>query len=425
MTAPFPAGQPAAAAIRAMIDRVLARVNALSLGGPGWTRPSYSDLESQAHALIEAEALALGMEVRRDAAGNLFARLPGRDSSLTPLYCGSHLDTVTEGGAFDGQAGVAAALALAAALRATGRTPAADFIVTVTRAEESVWFPVSYIGSRAALGRLAPEDMQAKRVDTGRTLADHMLDQGFDPQAVLTATPPAPARFLEFHIEQGPVLDSAGEPFALVSAIRGGLRYRAARIAGAWAHSGGAPRDGRADAVVAFADLVMAMDQVWKGFLTDGADLTVTFGRVDAATPAHAMAKVAGTLDFCLDLRSDDPATLDAADRAFRAEIARIEAARPGISFDLGAQSRSAPARLSDSMCAWVDAGAAQIGATPRTMLSGGGHDAAAFAAAGWDSVMVFLRNWNGSHCPEEGMDPADLALAVEAVFAALVQEAA
>lgn len=425
MTAPFHPGQPAAAAIRATIDRVLAQVNALSQGGPGWTRPSYSDLESQAHALIEAEALALGMEVRRDAAGNLFARLPGRDSSLTPLYCGSHLDTVAEGGAFDGQAGVAAALALAAALRATGTTPAADFILTVTRAEESVWFPVSYIGSRAALGRLAPEDLTAKRVDTGRSLADHMRDQGFDPDAVLTATPPAPARFVEFHIEQGPVLDSAGEAFALVAAIRGGLRYRTARITGGWAHSGGAPREGRADAVVAFADLVMAMDRVWEEMLSQGADLTVTFGRVDAASSAHAMAKVAGNLGFCLDLRSDDPATLDAADHAFRAEIARIEAARPGISFDLGLQSRSAPARLSEKMLGWVASGAARIGAAPRVMLSGGGHDAAAFATAGWDSVMVFLRNWNGSHCPEEGMDPADLALAVEAVFAALVQEAA
>lgn len=420
----YPATLSPADVIRSTIDRVLTQVNALSAGGPGWTRPSYSDLESRAHALIEAEARALEMTVTRDAAGNLFARLPGRDPSLKPLYCGSHLDTVAEGGAYDGQAGVAAALALAAALRASGITPAADFVLTITRAEESVWFPVSYIGSRAALGKLAPEDLSAKRVDTGRTLADHMREEGYDPDALLRATPPAPARFVEFHIEQGPVLHSAGEPFALVSAIRGGLRYRAAQITGAWAHSGGAPREGRADAVVAFADLVMAMDRIWQQFLARGADLTVTFGRVDAASPAHAMAKVAGRLGFCLDLRSDDAATLDAADAAFRAELARIEAERPGIVFDLGAQSRSAPARLSQPLHDWIAAGAAGIGAAPRTMLSGGGHDAAAFASAGWDSVMVFIRNWNGSHCPEEGMDPADLAQAVEAVFAALVDEA-
>lgn len=418
----MPAAQDA---IRSTIDRVLAKVNTLSNGGPGWTRPSYSDLESQAHDLIEAEVRALDMSVKRDAAGNLFARLPGREASLPPLYCGSHLDTVSQGGAYDGQAGVVGALALAAALRATGITPAADFVLTITRAEESVWFPVSYIGSRAVLGRLAHEDLNARRVDTNRTLADHMRDQGFDPDAVLQATPPEPARFLEFHIEQGPILDRAAEPFAIVSAIRGGLRYRQAQLHGTWAHSGGAPREARADAVVGFADLVMAMDRVWQEFLDLGEDLTVTFGKVDAASPAHAMAKVAGELGFCLDLRSSDPAILNAADQALRAEIARIEAERPDLRFELGDQTRSTPARLSQSMMDWVAAGVDSIQApTPRRMLSGGGHDAATFASAGWDSVMVFIRNWNGSHCPKEGMDPKDLAQAVEAVFAALVSEA-
>jgi N-carbamoyl-L-amino-acid hydrolase len=410
----------AAEAIQATIARVLEKVNVLSAEGPGWTRPSYSDLESQAHAIIEVEARALGLEVSRDHAGNLFARMAGRNSNLPALYCGSHLDTVSQGGAYDGQAGVAGALALVSAMRAAGVTPEADFIVTVTRAEESVWFPVSYIGSRAALGRLLPADLEAKRVDTGRTLADHMREQGYDPDALMATPAPNPARFLEFHIEQGPVLDAAGEAYGIVTAIRGGLRYRSAMLHGTWAHSGGAPREGRADAVVAFADLVMAMDRIWANFLAAGSDLTVTFGKVDAATPAHSMAKVAGELGFCLDLRSEDVAILDAADLALRQEITRIEAERPGIRFDLRVQSRSQPAQLSAAMAGWIADGAAKVGDAPRLMLSGGGHDAAAFSSAGWDSTMVFIRNWNGSHCPDEGMKIADLARAVEAIFAAL-----
>ncbi|MDN5787940.1 M20/M25/M40 family metallo-hydrolase, partial [Pseudorhodobacter sp.] len=349
----------------------------------------------------------------------------GRDPALPALYCGSHLDTVSQGGAYDGQAGVAAALALVAAMRATGVTPEADFVVTVTRAEESVWFPVSYIGSRAALGRLLPADLDAKRVDTGRSLGDHMRDQGFDPAAMMAAPAPGPARFLEFHIEQGPVLDHAAEPYGIVTAIRGGLRYRNAMVHGAWAHSGAAPRAGRADTVVAFAYLVMAMDRVWVDFLAAGSDLTVTFGKVDAATSAHAMAKVAGELGFCLDLRSESVAVLDAADVALRHEIARIEAERPGIRFDLGLQSRSQPAQLSAAMADWVAEGSARIGDNPRRMLSGGGHDAAAFSSAGWDSTMVFIRNWNGSHCPDEAMDNADLERAVQAVFAVLSENTA
>lgn len=414
----------AAETIRATIQRIIERVNTLSAGDPGWTRPSYSDLESAAHAMIAEEALALGLTITRDAAGNLFARMRGSEPGATPLYVGSHLDTVAEGGAYDGQAGVAGALALVAAFRAENTLPRADLVVVVTRAEESVWFPVSYVGSRAALGLLTPEEMQAKRTDTQRSLADHMRDQGYDPDAVAKLVPPAPSRFLEFHIEQGPVLFTAGEPYAIVTAIRGGLRYRAARVNGVWAHSGAAPRDTRADAVVAFSELVVAMDKVWDEMLAQGDDLTVTFGRVDAASPAHAMAKVAGKLDFCLDMRSADVAILEEADRRLKAEIALIEARRPSIRFELGRQSVSKPAALSKLMADFVADGAAMRGDTPRRMLSGGGHDAAAFASAGWESVMVFIRNWDGSHCPEEGMDMEDLAVAVEAVYSSLGLEA-
>lgn len=410
--------------IRRIIATTLEAVNALSAPGPGWTRPSYSDLESQAHAVIETAARALGLDIDRDAAGNLFARLRGRDRAASPLFIGSHLDTVSMGGAYDGQAGVIGALAVIAALRKAGATPASDIVLTITRAEESVWFPVSYAGSRAALGLLAAEDFEAVRSDTGRSLAAHMADQGYDAAAVLAQAPLPPARFLEFHIEQGPVLDAAGEAYAIVEAVRGGLRYRAAEVHGIWAHSGAAPRDGRADAVVGLAELIVAMNKVWDRMLRAGQDLTVTFGKVDAAGPAHAMAKVAGRAGFCLDMRSDDPAVLEMADAALKEEIARIEAATPGLRFDLGQQSRSRPERLSPAMADFVAAGAALRGDRPRRMLSGGGHDAAAFATAGWDSVMVFIRNWDGSHCPEEGMDQADLAAAVEVVTLAVLQEA-
>lgn len=405
------------------IARTLSAVNAISGPGPGWTRPSYSDLESEAHAVIASEAKRLGLEVSVDAAGNLFARMPGRDRKAPALYMGSHLDTVSHGGAYDGQAGVAAALAILSGLRHCDLQPPTDIVLVVTRAEESVWFPVSYLGSRAALGQLSPVNLEARRSDTGRSLADHMSAQGFDPEAALNLSPPAAARFLEFHIEQGPVLYTSGEPYAVVEAVRGGLRYRTAQVHGAWAHSGAAPREGRSDAVVALAELIVSMTAVWDRMLAEGLDLTVTFGRINAATPAHAMAKVAGEAEFCLDMRSSDPSVLDKADTALKQEIQRLEAAHSGIRFDLGEQSRSSPARLSERMVRWVESGAALRGDHPRRMLSGGGHDAAAFASAGWDAVMVFVRNWNGSHCPEESMDQSDLAAAAEAVLLALLGE--
>jgi beta-ureidopropionase / N-carbamoyl-L-amino-acid hydrolase len=410
--------------IQETIDRLLEAVNALSEPGPGFTRPSYSPLESAAHAIIEREALALGLEVWRDPALNLFARLPGRDRHAAPVYIGSHLDTVAMGGAYDGAAGVAGAMALVTAFVRNGETPPVDLIVTVTRAEESVWFPVSYAGSRGALGRLTPAEMLAPRSDTGRSLADHIRDEGGDPEKILAGSDLEPANFIELHIEQGPVLFDADEPFALVSGVRGGLRYRNATIKGVWAHSGAAPRASRSDAVFALADLITAMDREWDAVLAAGHDLAVTFGCVDAATPEHAFAKVPGLVDFCVDLRSDDDAVLDRID-AFMAEtIATIEAQR-SVAFHMGTQSRSKPSALSQPLADRIAEAAHGIGYLPRRMLSGGGHDAAAFAQAGWASTMVFLRNWNGSHNPDEAMDSKDLAAAVRAIHAAFADRQA
>jgi N-carbamoyl-L-amino-acid hydrolase len=405
-------------AIAQMVTTILEEVNAISAPGPGYTRPSYSPLETEAHRVIAHHATGLGLEVNRDAGLNLFARLPGRDRAAPPLYVGSHLDTVAMGGAYDGTAGVAGAMALAAAFVRSGETPPVDLVITVTRAEESVWFPVSYIGSRAALCRLLPGEFKATRADTGRSLADHMREEGGDPDAVLRGPGLPPARFVELHIEQGPVLFDAGEAFAVVSGVRGGLRYRNAQIHGTWAHSGGAPRESRSDAVFGFADLVTAMDRHWAEMLKDGHDLAVTFGRVDAASVEHAFAKVPGQLGFCVDLRSDDAGVLDRMDQILQREIARISAAR-GLNFDLGPQSRSKPSALSQDLGAQILDGAARLGHRPRRMLSGGGHDAAAFAQAGWESVMMFIRNWDGSHNPKEGMSPQDLVAAVEALKAA------
>jgi N-carbamoyl-L-amino-acid hydrolase len=404
--------------IRETIDRLLEKINAISAPGPGYTRPSYSALESDAHRVIAEEAEALGLTVTRDAAMNLYARLPGRDRGAPALYIGSHLDTVPMGGAYDGTAGVVGAMALVTAFARSGEPPRTDIVVTVTRAEESVWFPVSYIGSRSALGRLTANEMQAKRVDSGRTLADHMREQGGDPEAVLRSPGIAAAHFVELHIEQGPVLVDAEEAFGIVHGVRGGLRYRDARIEGVWAHSGGAPRAARSDAVFALADLIVALDKAWGDLLEKGHDLAVTVGRVDAATSEHAFAKVPGRVDFCIDIRSDDTTVLEEVDRIFHDEIARVEQAR-GVRVILGAQSRSQPTRLSSALGQGIAAAAAAVDLKPRHMLSGGGHDAAAFAQAGWESVMVFLRNWNGSHNPDEAMDPADLAQAVKVLHRA------
>ncbi|MGZ3341832.1 MAG: M20/M25/M40 family metallo-hydrolase, partial [Reyranella sp.] len=177
----------------------------------GVTRASYGEGEQMAHDLMRRIARDLALEQRLDAAGNLCLTLPGRDRSLPAIMTGSHLDSVPEGGNYDGAAGVVAGMAMLARWRRAGRQPQRDITVMCVRAEELSWFPAPYIGSRAAFGQLEAEALDScRRPDTGRTLAEHMAEAGFAPDRIRAGEPQlAAARircFFELHIEQGPVL---------------------------------------------------------------------------------------------------------------------------------------------------------------------------------------------------------------------------
>src|SRR5262249_20203855 len=138
----------------------------------GVTRASFSDQETLIHHRFGHMAEDLGLTVTRDAAANTYMTLPGRDRAAKKILTGSHLDSVKQGGNFDGAAGVVAGMVACAALQDLGIKPACDVSVMGVRAEESAWFGVSYIGSRGALGLLPDGALDAKRVDSGATLAD-------------------------------------------------------------------------------------------------------------------------------------------------------------------------------------------------------------------------------------------------------------
>src|SRR5215813_6009972 len=148
--------------------------------GRGITRDTYGPGENFAHGLAEQTARSLGLEVATDAALNLYMTLPGRDRSLPRLVTGSHMDSVPQGGNYDGAAGVVAGLSAVAGLKAQGIVPRRDVTVMAIRGEEAAWFNSSYIGSHAAFGRLAAEAFDVPRSDTGRPLAEYMSNAGCD-----------------------------------------------------------------------------------------------------------------------------------------------------------------------------------------------------------------------------------------------------
>ena len=383
---------------------------------PGVTRKAYGDGERMAHRLLMEKTAPFGVEARHDAAGNLFLTLPGADRSHE-IIVGSHIDTVGHGGNYDGAAGVVAGVATQAVFHGAGRKPPVDLTVLVMRAEESCWFPYSYLGSKSALGILDPSVLDSlKRSDTGRTLAEHMREEGFAPDAVAKGASlidrDKVVAYFEPHIEQAPVLLTEGIPVGIVTGIRGSFRYRTAKCIGAYAHSGAMPRDYRRDASAATGELIFRMDQLWEQMLADGRDLTVTFGEVMTNPDQHGFSKVAGETHICLDVRSQDASTLDDV-RERLALLAGEIAARRNVRFELGDLTGSTPAVMSADLQKMLIA-SAEATATPyKVMASGAGHDAATFALEGIPTAMIFIRNANGSHNPDEAMDMADFDCAL------------
>ncbi len=409
----------------AEVDLDLAATLFESLGratrqGRGIVRDSYGAGEQAAHDIVRGAAERIGLETSVDAIGNLMMTLPGSDRDAKRIIIGSHLDSVPQGGNYDGAAGVVAGLAVVAGLKATGAQLPCDITVMGIRAEESAWFDIAYLGSGGAFGLLDPACLAITRSDNGVSLEATLIERGFDPGAIRERRrlldPTRIRAYLELHIEQGPTLTARGLPVAVVTAIRGCKRFRNARCLGQYAHSGAVNRPYRRDAVAATVALLHHLETLWQRQEEAGADLVFTAGELYTDPAMHGPSKIAGETRFVIDLRSVSDATME-----LLASEARQAAARIGadyrVEFDLGATSDSPPAvmdaRLRRRLMDLLEA--------PFEMPSGAGHDAAVFAKVGIPTAMIFVRNDFGSHNPDEAMELDDFAVGTDALLDLLV----
>ena len=399
------------------------RLAELGRVGRGIERDTYGAGEQAAHDLVRGTATRLGFETRIDALGNLFVTLPGHDRDAPVILVGSHLDSVPQGGNFDGAAGVLAGLAVLAGWRAADRVPRRDLVVVAIRGEESAWFDVAYIGSAGAFGRLDPSCLAVRRFDTGQSLGDALLAGGFDPAVIRERRslldPDRIAAYLELHIEQAPLLEAEALPVATVTGIRGCLRFRAARCHGRYAHSGAVPRALRSDAVAATVALLHRLEQDWWSHEAAGDDLVLTFGELTTDPAMHGPSKIAGETRFVIDIRSLSEDVMRSVATAARAHAAAIEA-EYRVRFELGEPTVSVPALMDPAIRQALGSATERLGVRPFEMASGAGHDAAVFAAAGVPTGMVFIRNQNGSHNPDEAMEFDDFAVAARLLSVAL-----
>ena len=407
------------AALTISLERMLADIEALGRIGVdprgGLSRLGVSPQEQVAHEWFKQQASRAGMTLRSDAAANVYARREGSEPGLAPLMAGSHLDTVPNGGKYDGAAGVVIALEMARTIHDFGVRLRHPFEVVVFRAEEPSPFGMSTFGSRVLAGRLRREELDA--VDAaGSSLRDALRAVGGDPEGLENARMRAGdvAAYIEVHNEQGPHLERAGLPLAVVTEIAGIKRGRW-RVIGEPNHSGTTSMDERRDALMAASEIALELERLARSY--DGAVGTIGVLTVEP----NAANIVPGCVDLRWEIRSCFLRDLQALEEAFeRAAHAVLE--RRGLRLEELTRSNSVPAAADSTVLDALEEACAARSLTAPRLRSMAGHDAshmAAFTKIG----MLFIRSTGGkSHVPEEHSPPESLAAAATIMLDALMR---
>jgi allantoate deiminase len=374
------------------------------------TRTFLSKPMRDVHTALAAWMARVGMTVRVDAVGNIRGVYPPRVSA-TPaavvprFYIGSHLDSVPNAGAFDGVLGTVLAIALVELLNEK-RFPFAIEVIGFSD-EEGVRFGAPFLGSRALAGTF--DTALLERTDeAGRSLRDAIKQFGLEPNRIPDAQAPAGALgYLEFHIEQGPVLENLNLPLAVVDVISGQSRAELT-FDGSAGHAGTTPMKMRKDALACAAAWISEVER--EALTTSG--LVATVGRI--AVEPGAGNVVPGRAVVSLDVRHPaDRMRKTAAERLSRA--ADEIATRRGLKLTCEARLDQPSVAMDPAIAAMLDRALERSGAPAHRMSSGAGHDAMVLAAK-MPAGMLFLRCEGGiSHHPAENVREDDVAAALEA----------
>lgn len=396
-----------------VIDRCrqLARIT----DSPGeTTRLFLSPATREAHVLVSGWMRAIGLEVRIDAVGNVRGVQPGKSEKSPRLLIGSHIDTVPNAGAFDGPLGVVLGLALLEELRPSGASlPFAVEIVAFSE-EEGVRFAKPFLGSLAVVGQLEPETLG--RADSGGiSVAEAIRDFGLDPAELSAVVAGRTAEaYLEFHIEQGPVLEHEDRALGVVEAIAGQSRL-ALTFTGQSNHAGTTPMGAlRRDALAAAAEWIFEVERYAKA--TPG--LVATVGQLEV--PDSAGNVVPGMVITSLDVRHpQDPIREAAAQQLL--DFAALAGSKRGVQVSHSVTLHQAAVSMDPTLTNLLAQAVVRVTGEPaRLMTSGAGHDAM-IVARRIPSALLFLRSPGGlSHHPDESVLPGDVEAALAAGVAFL-----
>lgn len=411
--------------LRIDIGRLAARIEALgeigAIAGPngerGCSRLALTDADRDGRDLVVAWMRDLGLQVEIDAIGNVFATRPGNDPTLAPVMTGSHIDTVRTGGRFDGNLGVLAGLEVLETLITAGVETRRGVTVAFFTDEEGARFAPDMLGSLVYVGGMGLEDaLDVRAADDGRRLGDELDRIGY---AGPLPCPGAafPHRFVELHIEQGPILEDAGVEIGVVTGVQG-ISWTELTISGQSAHAGTTPMRLRHDAGYVAAEIAVTARRIAAEF---GGAQVATVGRLEL-TP-NLVNVVAASATLTVDLRNTDEAELQRAEQRLAERISELEATE-GVTIGRRVLARFEPVAFDADMVDSVERVAQQLGYSTQRMPSGAGHDAQMLARV-CPTAMVFVPSADGlSHNIAEYTAPDDLERGANVLLHVLLEAA-
>lgn len=403
-------------------QRIQEDLEALATIGPtpegGVTRLAWSEQEREAHRLAARWMEQAGLKVWVDAVGNTFGRRDGRRNDLPTIMVGSHLDTVDNGGNFDGTLGFVGGLEAVRGLNEKGVVTEHPVTLAVFAAEEAVRFADTCMGSKILTGYMGRAELDRLKDAQGVTPAEAMRGVGLDPDRLEEARwdPSHVAAYLELHVEQGQVLEKLCKPIGVVTAIAAATRYRAI-LTGSADHSGATPMGARRDALAAAAEIVLGVERIAS---REAGPTTVGTVGILKIQPG-AMTVIPGSAELGIDIRDTVPEAKRVASEKIAAMIEEV-CRRRNIGLNLVKLLDDTPGQMSPTLQAAIRSAAERLGYAYHSMPSAAGHDArimSFFTRTG----MIFVPSKEGiSHSPKEWTDPEDVLAGVN-VLAEAVQE--
>ncbi|NLW80916.1 MAG: M20 family metallo-hydrolase [Desulfovibrionales bacterium] len=365
--------------------------------GAGVTRFSWSNADRQARAYIEIELKSIGLCPWTDGIGNIRARMKGKEN-IPPVIMGSHLDSVRNGGRYDGAYGVVAALEVLRSFHDQGYTPRMDVELIAFAEEEGSNFGSTCLGSKAVTGQASVDDLKLLRSNTGLSAYQVLKGFGLNPDTLPQEqiTPSSATAYLEVHIEQNDVLERTGHSLGIVSAISG-MRLHRVTLHGHSDHAA-SPMQGRRDPMAGFVEVARGMRQLWmKGVLP--ADFSCTVGSIECSPNVGIV--IPHVVSFTVDIRHVDVPTLEEGWLRIASIIDKV-AKEEGLAVEITRRSASGGVRMSPAIGNAFHAAAVKNDVQPLSMTSGPAHDAAPMGMV-VPAGMLFVPSIGGfSHCEQE-----------------------